>query len=390
MPWSLEIHHIDVDQGDATLILIRQNGVLQKSVLIDGGRQKAGEIIEKYLHKQGIKGNKSLDIIVATHYDADHIGGLIYLLKDTKLCSKAVIYDRGEVNNVDQYGNYASQSADTNYTNYLQAVAVQPTRKRPTEDIYGKQNNPPPLKKGRADIGTAPLWMQNHNAWRKADALLGAELLQLADNTAPQMTCIAINGFIIGAGYKTDSKLNGERMENQRSLAFLIEFNNFRYYLGGDIESTQEKSVADYLKSAAPPKVPVHAIKVSHHGSDKSTSSAFLKAMQPLAAFISCGAISTFGGAHHPAESVIDNLQKQKSIQHYYLTACGYTTNHIADKGQQQADKSRVAGGAISKKQELGHIVLKIDQPNAVKNPPVFDVEYWDEYLRKKVTLSHP
>jgi len=64
----LEVHYIDVGQGDATLIKCGSH-----AMLIDGGNNNKGTTVQLYLKKQGVE---SLDYVIGTHPDADHIGGL--------------------------------------------------------------------------------------------------------------------------------------------------------------------------------------------------------------------------------------------------------------------------------------------------------------------------
>lgn len=64
----MEVHYIDVGQGDCTLIKCGN-----AAMLIDGGDNNKGTQVQLYLKKQGI--NK-LDYVIATHPDSDHIGGL--------------------------------------------------------------------------------------------------------------------------------------------------------------------------------------------------------------------------------------------------------------------------------------------------------------------------
>ena len=76
---SLEMHFIDVGQGDS--ILLRSKG---RNILIDtGGSLFSNYVIEQitmpYLHKIGVN---VLDGIIITHFDADHSGGLTTLIDD--------------------------------------------------------------------------------------------------------------------------------------------------------------------------------------------------------------------------------------------------------------------------------------------------------------------
>lgn len=64
---SLELHFIDVGQGDAVLIRSPSG----QNVLIDGGRRDDDALV--YLQSVGVE---NLNLVIATHADADHIGGL--------------------------------------------------------------------------------------------------------------------------------------------------------------------------------------------------------------------------------------------------------------------------------------------------------------------------
>lgn len=64
---QMQVHFIDVGQGDATLIIC--NG---EAMLIDAGDNSNGTTVQLYLKKQGVE---ELKYLVLTHPDADHIGG---------------------------------------------------------------------------------------------------------------------------------------------------------------------------------------------------------------------------------------------------------------------------------------------------------------------------
>ena len=70
---DFKIYFLDVGQGDSTLVMC--DG---KSMLIDAGEISEGEKVVKTLKNLGIK---KIDIIIGTHPDSDHIGGLEQVIK---------------------------------------------------------------------------------------------------------------------------------------------------------------------------------------------------------------------------------------------------------------------------------------------------------------------
>ncbi|MDE7199065.1 MAG: MBL fold metallo-hydrolase [Lachnospiraceae bacterium] len=66
-PEQMDVHFIDVGQGDATLVTCGGH-----AMLIDAGDDTKGTAIQNYLQKQKIS---KLDYLILTHPDADHIGG---------------------------------------------------------------------------------------------------------------------------------------------------------------------------------------------------------------------------------------------------------------------------------------------------------------------------
>lgn len=87
---------------------------------------------------------------------------------------------------------------------------------------------------------------------------------------------------------------------NNRSLITLFQAGVRRVLLMGDAEAAAERALL-----ARYPQLPCEILKVGHHGADTSTSEAFLHAVQPTTAVISCGANNEYG---HPSPQTLQNL----------------------------------------------------------------------------------
>ena len=72
---QLRVDFLDVGQGDSTLI----TSPTDTQVLVDGGKAgKAGRSLAKALPFF----DRSLDVVIGTHADSDHVGGLVNVLKN--------------------------------------------------------------------------------------------------------------------------------------------------------------------------------------------------------------------------------------------------------------------------------------------------------------------
>lgn len=71
----LSVHMIDVDQGQSILIITPNN----KTILIDAGESSEGRKVKTYLIKNQIQ---KIDLLIATHPHADHIGGLSEIINN--------------------------------------------------------------------------------------------------------------------------------------------------------------------------------------------------------------------------------------------------------------------------------------------------------------------
>lgn len=87
---------------------------------------------------------------------------------------------------------------------------------------------------------------------------------------------------------------------NNWSVGIRLLYGDTIFIMCGDAEAGAE---ADMLASGADLRADV--LKVGHHGSDTSTSEAFLAAVDPAYAVIQCGAGNSYG---HPVRSTLDRL----------------------------------------------------------------------------------
>lgn len=94
---ELKVHFIDVGQGDSILVDLGET-----EILIDGGDKSPG--VTPYLNRY-VDGN--LEVMVATHPHADHIGGLIDVLNAFQ---------------VEQIWHNGETSESKTYTDFMTAV----------------------------------------------------------------------------------------------------------------------------------------------------------------------------------------------------------------------------------------------------------------------------
>jgi beta-lactamase superfamily II metal-dependent hydrolase len=193
---------------------------------VDAGNYSRGrnEVVP-YLREIGID---RLTYIVATHYDADHIGGMDEVLEEIPLQEAA--FDHGE---------YVRSDTTETFREYLQAV----------------EGNRITMASG------------------------DGELLDLGPN-------IAVRCLSSGADELTFES------ENDRSIVLVINYESFDYYLGGDISGVSNSSHTDVETMIAEDVGKIEAMKVNHHGSRYSSNEYFLEKLNPLVAIISCGANS--------------------------------------------------------------------------------------------------
>jgi competence protein ComEC len=134
---EVTVHFIDVGQGDSILI-----ATFGSDVLVDGGTQASGSVVVSYLSKMNIT---NLSLMVATHMDEDHIGGLITVLSSNIRVGKVLI--NGMAGNTATYTNFMNlaQSHTVTATHRGENFVLTPTTNltilNPTQPLQFSDQN---------------------------------------------------------------------------------------------------------------------------------------------------------------------------------------------------------------------------------------------------------
>lgn len=241
---NLQIHHMDIGQGDAA-VLISPKGTV---VLFDSGRDMAkrkdcsNEI--GYLDQLGVK---QIDYLFVSHYHYDHIECVPEVLQHFPLKGPSI--DRG----TDQ-----AVPKTATYRNYKNAIA------------------------GHEQTGTVD------------------GIITLDTDTIPvTLKVVSLSGHYSSGG--TVDTVD----ENDLSLSVLVSFGGFREEIGGDLSGEQTRMYQDVETPVVPDVGELDVYKVHHHCSAHSSNAAWLKTTQPTVAVISTGNDNTY---FHPDPTCLQRL----------------------------------------------------------------------------------
>ena len=226
---TLEVYFFDVGQGDSELIRLPGG----ENILIDAGTSSTEDELVGELRSLGAE---TLDLVVATHPHADHIGGM------------AAVIDAFDVRQVVMPRISESDTPTTKtYENLLQSIADKGLTITPAEP--------------------------------------GDELLS---SGGAVLTVLAPNGEDYGD-------------LNNYSVVLRLTYGEDSFLFTGDAEEASEEEMLslDWPLTAT-------VLKCGHHGSETSTSPAFLGAVSPQYAVISCGVDNDYG---HPDAVTLEKLE---------------------------------------------------------------------------------
>jgi beta-lactamase superfamily II metal-dependent hydrolase len=218
---EMTVHFIDVGQGDSILIETASG-----NILIDAGNWN-GRAVMDYLNGRGIT---HLDLMIATHPDADHIGQMPLILE-------ALTVDEVWMNGV--------ESTSKTFENTINLIME--------KDIVYYE---PEVGDG-IDFGD-----------------------------------VAID--VLGPVTRTDDA-------NKDSIVTQVTHGAIEIMLTGDAGVKEEASLINRFGQGLSSEI----LKLGHHGSNTSTSQAFLDVVNPEAVIISASENNSYG---HPHEEVVERL----------------------------------------------------------------------------------
>lgn len=250
---NLHLIFCDVGQGDAILL---QQGF--KQFLIDTGPD---DQVLSCLRQFMPAWDKHLEMVLLTHDDFDHIGGLETVLNN---------YEIGEI--------IADKSIKIN-------------------DLFLKINK---------KLGDE--WLENN--YKKP--LFGTKIYLSGSFWGEIVSHSQVENlfFLASKIAKTETQLSDEQLENtkiekdanDRSIVLLWHAKNKKFLFMGDLGEAGELALINKNLTTK-----IDLLKIGHHGSKTSTSWPFLLNTQPEIAIISCGKFNNFG---HPDSAILDKLAK--------------------------------------------------------------------------------
>ncbi len=239
LPLYPSMNMLDIGQGDSLLFQERNT-----QLLIDGG--PGAEVLTR-LAEEMPWFDRRIEVVIATHYDKDHLEGLTHVLST---------YDIGMVLMPDY--TVATSGIKKQFIDVLEEKHI------PYRFAWYGQN---------IHVGS----MQ----FRVMSPIPGDEWIRISKSKSNNAS-VVMRADVTPMG-KTEKK----------PMSFLLT---------GDAEVGIEKQLLAALPAQA---FDVDILKVGHHGSKTSTSAEFLSAASPSASIISVGAKNTYG---HPTEEVLKRL----------------------------------------------------------------------------------
>ena len=275
---SLQIYFIDVEGGQATLIVTP----LGQSLLIDAGwpgyEGRDADRIVAAAHQAGLK---QLDYVLITHYHRDHVGGVPQLADGIKI---GTFVDHGP--NLED-----SEVTRTDYAAYEKAIG------------------------GHAHVVVKPGW---------GLPIKGIEVRVLT--AAGERITSPLPGAGTANSYcSSEPAAVEDKTENARSVGVLLTYGHFRFLDLGDLTKKKE------LELACPNNLigTVDLFLVTHHGMDLSNPKALVWALHSRVAVIDNGPRK---GSSPAAWQIVHDAPGLEDLWQLHYAAGSDRDHNVADE----------------------------------------------------------
>lgn len=277
---ELQIHFMDVGQGDGILILFPDG----RDMLIDCANYNnsstvRGEILD-YMDDYVTDGQ--LDYLMLTHCDSDHV----YFMDE--------VLEEYQVDNVFMPNVLATHDKVAEADTPQERLALFTDEDTVATACY-------------ADFFIAALTEPdctvtlNVDADEDSNSVVITDGEKQSDGTYDGATYM-LTFYCPTAEYYAESDLSSAEEKNAISPIGVLEYNGFRIVLTGDSNEINEPTFVDRIGG----QLDCDVLKVGHHGSETSSTEEFLDAIDCEYAVISCNAAgNTF---HHPRQTTLDRF----------------------------------------------------------------------------------
>lgn len=277
---ELQIHFMDVGQGDGILILFPDG----RDMLIDCANYNnsstvRGEILD-YMDDYVTDGQ--LDYLMLTHCDSDHV----YFMDE--------VLEEYQVDNVFMPNVLATHDKVAEADIPQERLALFTDEDTVDTACY-------------ADFFIAALTEPdctvtlNVDADEDSNSVVITDGEKQSDGTYDGATYM-LTFYCPTAEYYAESDLSSAEEKNAISPIGVLEYNGFRIVLTGDSNEINEPTFVDRIGG----QLDCDVLKVGHHGSETSSTEEFLDAIDCEYAVISCNAAgNTF---HHPRQTTLDRF----------------------------------------------------------------------------------
>ena len=284
---ELQVHFMDVGQGDSILILFPDG----KDMLIDCGNKSTGydfDVTADYLENYLPDGK--LDYLMLTHSDEDHVEYMSDILE---------LYEVSNIFMPDILAEPSGTSAAAEeLRDEIDALDPEKLAMFDDEDTITTQVY--------ARFFVAALSEPNCEIVLNVDPDEDTNSIVITDGTEQANGSYANATYMLTfycptAEYYATTDLSSAEEKNAVSPIGILEYNDVRIVLTGDSNEINEPTFVERIDGS----LDCDVLKVGHHGSESSSLDVFLDAVDCEFAVISCGK----GNNHdHPRQEALDRL----------------------------------------------------------------------------------